>query len=87
VVSGVDSGAVTAWRQGRLIFDLVPLAQVVAEINRYRPGKLILRNAALGQRLVKAEFSIATLNNAIDMIRDAYGARVTELPGNIVLLS
>lgn len=87
VLSDVDARTVTAWREGRLIFDLVPLAQVVAEINRYRPGKLILRNAALGQRLVKAEFSIATLDNAIAMIRDAYGARVTELPGNIVLLS
>jgi transmembrane sensor len=87
VVSGVDPHTVIAWRQGRLVFDGVPLVDVIAEINRYRPGKVILRNAALGRRLVKAEFSIATVGNAIEMIHDAYGAHVTELPGNIVLLS
>ncbi len=85
--SDVNSHAVVAWREGRLVFDRIPLAQVVDEINRYRPGKLILRNAALGRRSVKAEFSIATLDNAIGMIRSAYGAHVTELPGNIVLIS
>lgn len=87
VVAGADLDAITAWRRGLLVFDRVPLTQVIAEINRYRRGKLILRNAALGRRLVKAQFPIATLDDAVGMIRDAYGARVTELPGNIVLLS
>jgi transmembrane sensor len=86
IVSDVNPDSVVAWRQGLLVFDRVPLAQVVDEINRYRHGKLILRNAALGQRLVKAQLPIATLDDAVAMIRDAYGAHVTELPGNIVLL-
>jgi transmembrane sensor len=60
---------------------------VVEEINRYRPGKLILRNAELGRRLVQAQFSIATLDDVGRMISSAYGARITKLPGNIVLLS
>lgn len=87
VVSDVDLDTVTAWRRGLLVFNRVPLAQVVEEINRYRRGRLILRNAALGRRLVKAQFPIATLDNVVGMIRDAYGAHVIELPGNITLLS
>jgi transmembrane sensor len=87
LVSEVDPNIVTAWRRGLLVFNDVPLAQVVDEINRYRPGKLILRNAELGRRLVQAQFSIATLDDAVGMISKLYGARVTEMPGNIVLLS
>ncbi|MEW9681668.1 FecR domain-containing protein [Pseudomonas sp. TE50-2] len=42
----IDASAVTAWRQGKLVFDNAPLSDVVAEVSRYRvrplhvaPGK------------------------------------------------
>ncbi|WP_297352517.1 FecR domain-containing protein [Paraburkholderia sp.] len=86
-VSNIDAAAVTAWRRGLLLFNDVPLAQVVDEINRYRPGKIILRNAQLGKSRVRARFSIRQLDDAIMLIHAEYGAHVTELPGSIVLLS
>jgi len=86
-VSRVNPADVTAWRRGLLVFNDVPLAEVVNEINRYRAGKLILRNPQLGESRVHAQFSIRRLDDAILTIRDLYGAHVTELPGNIVLLS
>ncbi|KVN21075.1 MULTISPECIES: FecR domain-containing protein [unclassified Burkholderia] len=86
-VSRANPGAVSAWRRGMLVFNGVPLADVVAEINRYRPGRVILRNAALGENRMQAQFPIARLDDVIDMVGRLYGARVTRLPGNIVLLS
>jgi transmembrane sensor len=86
-VSTIDPVDVTAWRRGLLLFDDVPLAKVVDEINRYRPGKIILRNAQLGESRVRARFSIRQLDDAIALIHAEYGAHVTDLPGNIVLLS
>jgi transmembrane sensor len=86
-VSQANVATVTAWRRGLIAFDGVPLAQVVEEINRYRPGKVILRNAELGKRNVHAQFFIARLDDAVNMIGELYGARVTTLPGNITLLS
>ncbi|WP_323120575.1 FecR family protein [Burkholderia alba] len=86
-VAGVDPGAVIAWRRGVLVFNGVPVSQVVDEINRYRPGKVILRNASLGENRVQAQCPIAKLNNVIDMLGQLYGARITRLPGNIVVLS
>ncbi|HEY3599392.1 MAG TPA: FecR domain-containing protein [Paraburkholderia sp.] len=86
-VSQVDSGVVTSWRRGVLVFNGVPLAQVVDEINRYRPGKIILRNTALGENRMQAQFPIAKLDDVIDMLGKLYGAHITKLPGNIVLLS
>ncbi|MDO8064575.1 DUF4880 domain-containing protein [Janthinobacterium sp. SUN206] len=77
----------SAWRTGALSFVGKPLAEVVDEINRYRPGRVVLRNAELGRRLVRMRFSIGQTDGALAMIRDLYGAEMTSLPGGIVLLS
>ncbi|KVP31518.1 FecR family protein [Burkholderia ubonensis] len=86
-VSRIDPGAVSAWRRGMLVFNGVPLAEVVDEINRYRPGKVILRSAALAANRMQAQFPITRLDDVIDMVGRLYGAHITRLPGNIVLLS
>ena len=83
----VDPAVVTAWRQGWLVFNQQPLAQVVDELNRYRRGRLVLMNEQLGKRLVQARVSLAQVADAERLIRDAYGARVTHLPAGVVLLS
>ncbi|PTB22435.1 iron dicitrate transport regulator FecR [Trinickia symbiotica] len=86
-VSRVDPNNVTAWRRGVLVFNGVPLSEVVDEINRYRPGQVILRNTALGENRIQAQFPITKLDDVVDMVGRLYGAHVTRLPGNIVLLS
>lgn len=83
----VDTQAVVAWREQVLVFNNAPLATVVDEINRYRPGMLVLLNKELGQRRVQARFSLQQLAGVALLIRDAYGAKCTELPGGVVLLS
>jgi transmembrane sensor len=70
-----------------LVFNNATLATVVDEINRYRPGMLVLLNKELGQRRVQARFSLQQLAGVALLIRDAYGAKCTELPGGVVLLS
>jgi transmembrane sensor len=76
-----------AWRRRVLIFDGQPLAQVVEEINRYRPGRIILANDSLAARKVQARFSLNQLADVAALIQDAYGAKITALPGGIVILS
>jgi transmembrane sensor len=76
-----------AWRRRVLIFDGQALSQVVEEINRYRPGKIILANDSLAARKVQARFSLNQLADVAALIQDAYGAKVTSLPGGIVILS
>lgn len=83
----VDTQAVVAWREQVLVFNNATLASVVDEINRYRPGMLVLLNKQLGQRRVQARFSLQQLAGVALLIRDAYGAKCTELPGGVVLLS
>jgi transmembrane sensor len=86
-VTEADTIAVAAWRSGVLVFRHRPLRQVVDEINRYRPGKIILTNAALGQRTVYGVFHTDHIEGAVEAIRSLVGARATALPGGVVLLS
>lgn len=81
-----DTAAVSAWRRRQLVFDQAPLSEVVEEVNRYRPGKLILTSADVGRKRVQANFSIDRLDDVIALMRDVYRLDVTRLPGGIVLL-
>ncbi|MNQ79530.1 fec operon regulator FecR [compost metagenome] len=83
----VDTTAVIAWRQQILVFNDATLASVIDEINRYRPGMLLLLNSELGKRKVQARFSLDQLAGVALLIRDAYGVKCTELPGGVVVLS
>jgi ferric-dicitrate binding protein FerR (iron transport regulator) len=82
----VDTAPVSAWRRRQLVFNEVPLAEVVAEVNRYRRGRLVLTSEALGRSRVQASFSIDRLDDVAFLVRDVYGAELTQLPGGIVLL-
>jgi transmembrane sensor len=82
----VDPQGVTAWKDGVLVFHGTPLSQAIAEINRYRAGRIILTNAALGRRLFNARFRIANVEDVVKQIQQIFGAKVVSLPGGIVLL-
>ena len=83
----VDPVDAAAWHDGFLVFHLTPLADVVAEINRYRPGKVILMNSSLGKNPVNGRFSIRRMDEVLQWIEYAFGAKPHQLPGGIVLLS
>lgn len=82
----VDVGLVTAWQEGVVVFDATPVTQVIAEINRYRPGKIIVTNGNLGRRLFSARLRIENIGNVVRQLELAFGARARQLPGGITLL-
>lgn len=85
-VARIDAERVDGWRRGLLIFDNEPLAQVVDEINRYRSGRIVVANGELGQRLVQARIPLERLETFVDLVRDAYGAKILTMPGGVVLM-
>jgi len=82
-----DMDQAIAWRRRVLVFDDRPLSEVIAEINRYRPGKIILTNDTLAARKVHAQVSLNQLGDVAELIHQAFGASVRSLPGGIVLVS
>lgn len=83
----IDPTLVSAWQTGVLIFHGQPLADVVAEINRYRPGRIILLNADMGRQPVNARFHIAHADEIMSLVQRIFGAHVEKLPGGLVFLS
>lgn len=85
-VVSVDPSVVTAWRTGVLIFRGELLSRALEEINRYRPGRIVLVDGALGRRRIDASFRLDHIEEIIPQIERVYGARVRTLPGGLVLL-
>ena len=83
----VNPDTALAWRHRVLIYDNQPLADVVTDINRYRPGRIVITDHALGERRVHARFTLDQMADVATLIEDAYGAHATHLPGGWVLLS
>jgi ferric-dicitrate binding protein FerR (iron transport regulator) len=83
----VNPDTALAWRHRVLIYDNQPLADVVTDINRYRPGRIVITDRALGERRVHARFTLDQMADVATLIEDAYGAHATHLPGGWVLLS
>lgn len=82
----IDPAQVTAWQQGVLIFHGTPLSEVVAEVNRYLPGRIVLLNEGLGRKLVTARFQLDRLGDVLTQMQDVFGAHITRLPGGVVLV-
>jgi transmembrane sensor len=85
--AAVNAAEVSAWQDGVLIFRFTPLSDVVTEINRYRPGHVILLSATLGAKTVNGRFKIQRIDEILVWIEQVLGATPRSLPGGIVLLS
>jgi len=86
-VSRADNIAPSVWREGILSFNQTALTQVVDEINRYRPGRVILIGDALGGKTVSGRFNIRDLDKAIAQVQRLFRLDLTTLPGGVVVLS
>lgn len=85
-VESVPLDRTAPWRHGRLIFEAQPLADVVAELNRYRHGRIVIVNEALHAHKVSAVFPLADVNQAPDMFERTLNLHVTRLTDWLVLL-
>lgn len=59
------------WREGYLQFDGLPLHEAVAQINQYRPGRVLLLNSALADRRISGLFRLDALDQAIASLEAA----------------
>lgn len=84
-VVSTDAGAVSAWRAGILVFRRSPLTEVIAEINRYRPGRIVLLNERKAGELLNGQFRINRLDDALVQISHAFGMTVRQAGGIVVL--
>ncbi|WP_347988656.1 FecR family protein [Methylomonas sp. AM2-LC] len=80
-----DLSTADAWRRGRLVMNFVSLQDVVAEINRYRRGRVQLLNADLAYRAIHVTIDTKHIDDWLDALEDTLPVRVRHL-GPFVLL-
>lgn len=54
----VDTAVATSWTRGFLVFNATPLAQAIAEVNRYSTHKLYLADPSLGSLQLSGSFRL-----------------------------
>ena len=65
------SESMALWRVGYLQFDGLPLHEAVAQINQYRPGRVLLMNDRLADKRVSGLFRLDALDQAIAGLKAA----------------
>lgn len=85
-IEAVDSDSRLAWRQGWLSYQQVPLAEVLEDLRRYYPGRIVLLDDTLGQRLVSASIPANQPLLALDSLGQVVGFSRQTLLGRLTLL-
>lgn len=85
VVVPVKIEKVRAWRDNRLIFESEPLDKVVEEINRYRPGRVVLADKSLAAHRVSGVFDIDRIDRILAVISQTLPVKSAGI-GNYVML-
>lgn len=86
-VANIEPATVSAWRRGELVFNESRLIDVLAEINRYRSGRVVLMNAAARNGPVSGRFLIASLDSALAQLQQMFDLHARSLPGGLLILS
>ncbi len=75
-----------AWREHRLVFKNQPLQTVADELERYRPGKIIIADKALAQHRVTGVFDPRDTEAALSVIEKTLGLKEYRLTDKLVVL-
>jgi transmembrane sensor len=76
----VDTGDITAWRHGEIVFDSRPLGEVAEELGRYRRGTVVFTDSALKDLPVTGVFSTSDAESFFAALELTMPVRVTRLP-------
>lgn len=76
-----------AWREGMLSFDDVPLAEAVAEFNRYNERRVVIEDPQLAAMRIGGRFQATNVAAFVRLLRDAYGLHIAETDGTVKISS
>lgn len=83
--AGEAAVSATAWHRGRLVFDGMPLGAVVAEMERYRPGLILIADSDLRALPVTGVFDTHDGEGLLDAIAAILPVKVQRLPGLAII--
>ncbi len=85
-VTNIDAGRTFAWLNGRLVFQDRPLAEVIAELDRYHPGAIVITGTKLAKTRVTGNYKLEDTAAIVRALADIAGARVINLSPYLTVL-
>lgn len=85
-VQQVDPLAVQAWRQGRLFFLDTPLADALADLERYRPGAIVILDSSLAALPVTGIFHAEKADEALHSIAGILKLQLTSITNRLTIV-
>ncbi|MGP1253498.1 MAG: FecR family protein [Kiloniellales bacterium] len=82
----VDVAALTAWRQERLVFADRPLRAVIAELDRYRPGRILFLESAIAEARFTGALDLRDSDQALTAIETTLPVEAVRLTPWLTLL-
>lgn len=86
MLESVDTQAVTAWVQGKLVFRVMPLAEVLREVGRYRNDRIQIVDPSLADLLVSGVFNSRDLDSFLQALEGAVPVKATRVNPQLVIL-
>lgn len=74
-----------SWRNGMLTFDQDSLTAIAAEFNRYNQKKMAVADAEVGATRISGVFPASDPDAFAELLRDAYGLKVTRTSAKITV--
>ena len=79
-VTRVQTRTAMAWTRGKLIFNRHPLNDVVAELQRYQKGRILITNPALAELRVSGIIDLNRIGGFPDNLAEIIGVRTLRVP-------
>ncbi|MDH4580419.1 FecR family protein [Pseudomonas sp. BN415] len=85
-VEAVDAPAQLSWREGRLTFYRAPLGEVLVELDRYYPGRIVLLDRDLASQRISGSFPSNDPAAVLASLQAVVGFKQDELLGRVMIL-
>ncbi|MCY1417852.1 FecR protein [compost metagenome] len=85
-VESVDTAAQLSWREGRLSFYRAPLGEVLAELDRYYPGRILLLDQELAATRISGSFPGNDPAAVLASLKAVVGFEQDEWLGRVIIL-
>ncbi|MCD6075508.1 MAG: hypothetical protein K0Q70_2391, partial [Rhodospirillales bacterium] len=83
----IDAASALAWRRGQIVFHQQPLSAVVAELNRYRTGRIVIASSKIADRIVSGTFEIDRPDSVPQVLETALGIQARSITPWLVVLN
>lgn len=75
-----------AWRDGWLNYYRTPLADVIADLSRYYPGRILLLNASLGEKRISGSFPSKDPEAVLAALKSVVGFEEYSVMGRVIVV-